>query len=185
MIILTLKRKYFKVRGEFLYRIRDFKYLDVYDEKGKKVGVVKDVAINYNKKIIDGFIISTKIFSKKNYVRIQDIVAIGESIISKKVSIYNGIRFGDIKGIDIINKNGNLLGTLDEFLINEIDFSIKCLIVSTGTFYKFVTGKKIFLLEDTILGNKNILYCGNEDICLKLMPYNFRKQVNDNGIKMQ
>lgn len=158
-----------------MYKVRDFKYLNVYNEKGKKLGIVKDVAIDYNKKVIDGFIISTKIFSKKNYVKKEDIVAMGESIISKKISTYNGIKFGDIKGIEIINKNGILLGTLDEFLINERDFSIKCLIASTGSFCKFITGKKLFLLENTILGDKNILCYEREDINFKLMPYKFRK----------
>ena len=109
----------------------------------------------------------------------EDIVAIGSSIITKAVSTYNGLKFSDIKGMDIINKKGEVIGVVDELLIDDRDFSIKGLIASTGIFHKFVYGKRIFLLNDTILGDNNILYYGEQEVIFKSMPHKFWKQVNE------
>ena len=163
----------------FLYKLKDFKYLDTYNCNGKKLGTINDIAINYFDKSIKGFIISCKIFSKKNYVPKEDIVAIGSSIITKAVSTYNGLKFSDIKGMDIINKKGEVIGVVDELLIDDRDFSIKGLIASTGTFHKFVYGNRIFLLNDTILGDNNVLYYGEQEVIFKSMPHKFWKQVNE------
>lgn len=162
-----------------MYRLKDFKYLDIYNCNGKKLGSINDVAINYSNKNIEGFIISHKFLTKKNYVSKKDIVAIGSSVITKDISIYEGLKFSDIKGRDIIDKKGEILGVLDDIFIDEENFSIKGLIASTGVFHKFIYGKRIFLLEETILGNKNILYYGNEEVALKSMPHKFWKQVNE------
>ena len=161
-----------------MYRLRDFKYLNIYNCNGKKIGSINDIAINYSNKTIEGFIISHRFLSKKNYISKKDIVAIGGSIVTKDTSIYNGLKFSHIKGMDIIDKKGEMIGVLDELLVDEEDFSIKGLIASTGVFHKFIYGKRIFLLDETILGENNILYHGNGEICLKSMPHKFWKQVN-------
>ncbi len=165
-----------------MYKLKDFRYLDVYNCNGKRLGSINDIAINYYNKSIEGFVISSKIFSKKNYVAKKDIVAIGSSIITKGISTYEGLKFSDIKGMDIINTNGETIAVLDELLIDEKDFSIKGLIASTGIFHKFVYGKRIFLLEETILGDNNILYYGNQEVTFKSMPHKLWRQVNDNEI---
>ncbi|MDO4534809.1 MAG: PRC-barrel domain-containing protein [Clostridium perfringens] len=160
-----------------MYRLKDFKYLDIYNCNGKKLGSVNDVAINYSGKSIEGFVISAKFLSKKNYISKKNIVAIGSSIIAKDMSIYRGLKFSNIKGMEIIDKRGDMLGVVDDIFINEDDFSIKGLMASTGVFHKFIHGKRIFLLEETILGDNNILYYGNEEISLRSMPHKFWKQV--------
>lgn len=162
-----------------MYKLKDFRYLDIYNCNGKKLGTINDIAINYFNKSIEGFVMSSKIFSKKNYVGKEDIVAIGSSVITKAISTYNGLKFSDIKGMDIINRKGETIGVLDELLIDEGDFSIKGLIASTGIFHKFVYGKRIFLLDETILGDNNILYYGNQEVTFKSMPHKFWRQVNE------
>ncbi len=162
-----------------MYRLKDFKYLDIYNCNGKKLGSINDVAINYSNKSIEGFITSAKFLSKKNYISKENIVAIGSSIIAKDMSIYKGLRFSNIRGMEIIDKRGDMLGVVDDIFINENDFSIKGLMASTGVFHKFIHGKRIFLLEETILGDNNILYYGSEEISLKSMPHKFWKQVNE------
>ena len=49
-----------------MYRIRDLIGLKVFDSNGKKVGVVCDLAIDYFNGKVMGFIITKKLFSKRD-----------------------------------------------------------------------------------------------------------------------
>lgn len=160
-----------------MYRFKDLKYLDIYDCSGKKVGSVEDIAIDYYEKKVKGFIISSKVFSKKNYIPIENVLTISDSIIVEKLSTYEGLIFGHIKGLDIMNKGGDMIGIVEEVLISRDDFSLKGLVTATGLFDKFIKGKTILLIGETILGEDSILYFGNINITLKSIPHNFLRQV--------
>lgn len=160
-----------------MYRFKDLKFLDIYDCYGKKVGCVEDIAIDYYEKRLKGFIISSKFFSKKNYIPIENVLTISDSIIVNKISTYDGLVFGSIKGFDIINKGGEMIGVVEELIISRTDFSLKGLVTATGLFEKFIKGKTILLIGETILGENSILYFGNINITLKSIPHNFLRQV--------
>lgn len=52
----------------------------------------------------------------------------------------------------------------------------KGLVVSTGFLDKILKGKHVILIKETILGEHNILFYGNENLCLKSVPHNFLKR---------
>lgn len=160
-----------------MYRFKDLKFLDIYDCDGKKIGCVEDIAIDYYEKRVKGFIISSKVFSKKNYIPVENVLTISDSIIVNKLSSYEGLVFGDIKGFDIMNKGGEMIGVVEEVIIARNDFTLKGLVTATGLFDKFIKGKTILLIGETILGEDSILYFGNINITLKSVPHNFLRQV--------
>lgn len=154
-----------------MYRVKDFKFLDVYSTNGKKYGEVEDIAIDYYRGKVIGLKLSKGVFSKKDFVGSEDIIAIGESIVANDIRSYKTLNFNDIKGMDIIDEMSNkMIGVVDELLV-DTDFEIKALIISKGFFDKFVNGKGLLLLKETILGEENILYKGNNKITFKSMPH--------------
>lgn len=164
-----------------MYRVKDLKHLDIYDCLGRKLGSTEDVVIDYYEKKVKGFITTTRLFSKKNYVALENILTISNSIVTKRITLFNGITFNEIRNFDIINKNGDMIGIIEDLIINEEDFSIRGIIIAEGLFQKFLNGKKILLIEDTILGENSILYFGSMDITLKSLPHNFFKKVKNYG----
>lgn len=160
-----------------MYRIKNLKNLEVFDKEGKKLGEVQDLAIDYFEKKVLGFIVTKKLFSSKNFIALEDIVILGNNIIAEKISFYSGLTFEEIKEFDLLDKEGMLLGNLEELLISK-DFKIKALIVSKGIFLKFIQGKEIILIDKTILGKRNILYYGEETINLKSLPHSIWRNNN-------
>lgn len=154
-----------------MIRSKEFLLKNVYDIKGKKLGVVEDVYIDFFKGIIIGLKISTHaFFSKKNCVFIDDIISIDKEILVKELKEGTGLRLQEVKGMDIIDLNGNLKGVVEDCIIDEVGLTIKGLVVSTGLIERLLKGKEVILINECILGEDYVLYVGNKNVTLKSMP---------------
>ncbi|PWX17398.1 photosystem reaction center subunit H, partial [Clostridium perfringens] len=111
-----------------MYRIRDLIGLKVFDSNGKKVGVVCDLAIDYFNGKVMGFIITKKLFSKRDYVDLTNVISLSDTIMTEGVHVHRGLKFSEIKNFDLINKDGHMIGILEDILI-DYDFYIRGLIV--------------------------------------------------------
>lgn len=159
-----------------IYRIKDFMFMDVYNANGKCIGSVKDLSLNYYDEKVVGFVISPKGFSKKNYLPVENILSINGDLVVKHVIENKTLEFFQIKTMDILDKKGHMIGVVEDILVELESFSIKGLVVSTGFIDKILKGKHVILIKETILGEHNILFYGNEKLCLKSVPHNFIKR---------
>lgn len=154
-----------------MYRSRDFFMKKIFDLKGDKLGMVKDLFINYNIGKVEGFKISNYSFmNKKNYISVDDIVDINNQIIVKKAKKGDGLSLSDIKNMDVIDTEGNLKGTVEDVLIDIKTYEIKALVVYSGMIDKFIKGKEIILINRTILGEDYILFMENKSISMVNIP---------------
>ena len=155
-----------------MFKWRDFYLMKVYNSKNKYIGVVEDISIDFNKGIIEGFTISpASIIKKHTFVSRDAIVSIDKVLRVRETSKFKGLKFKEIKFIDIINENKKLIGVLEDLIIDKENFSIKGFI-SSGIFDKMFKGKEIITLKHCVLYDNYILYNGNERIKLKTLPHN-------------
>lgn len=160
-----------------MFRTRDFYLKKVYSVDGKKIGVIEDLYIDFYFGKIVGFEISNHaLFSKKNYVGIEEIINIGEDMIISNINKGTGLKFKDIKDMDIIDTSGNIKGVLEDIIIDRQDYSIKGVVITSGLLDKMIKGKEIILINRCILGEEYILYTGSDGIMFKSMPHNMEKQ---------
>lgn len=142
-----------------MYKIKDFLYMNVYSFDGKKYGFIKDVIIDLNRKVVNGFEISvSKMGNKKSVVLSEDIIAFSEDMITTRISTGNYFSFSQIRGIDTLDINGNILGMVSDIIFDIKDFHISAIIISTGIFKDISSGRKILIPELTILGDENLIY---------------------------
>ena len=154
-----------------MIKSKDFYLVKVYDTKGKYLGTVEDIYINFYEEKMEGFAVSNFFkFSKKNFVKKEDIISMEEVIIARNLSFKIGIPFKSIKDMDIKDNKNVMKGVLEELIIEKEDFSIKGLTMSSGIFDKMFKGKEILLLKNCILGEDFILYKGSQEVSLKSMP---------------
>ena len=72
-----------------MLKSKDFYLLKVYDIRGKYLGVVDDMYIDFNKGKVVGFFVSNYLlFSKKNFVRSSDIISLEEVMIVKELKTW-------------------------------------------------------------------------------------------------
>lgn len=156
-----------------MFKWRDFYLMKVYDSKNKYIGVIEDISIDLNKGIIEGFEISpASIMKKHTFVLSDSIISIDKVMKVKELSKSTGIKFKNIKFIDILNENNTLIGVLEDLIIDKESFSIKGFIISSGIFDKMFKGKEIITLKNCKFYDDYILYNGNERIKLKTLPHN-------------
>lgn len=156
-----------------MFKWRDFYLMKVYDSKNKYIGVIEDISIDFSKGIIEGFTISpASIIKRHTFVLREDIVSIDNVMKITSTSKFRGLKFKDIKFLDVINEEKKLIGVLEDLIISKDDFTIKGLIISSGIFDKMFKGKEIITLKNSILDKEKILYKGNEGIKLKTLPHN-------------
>lgn len=164
-----------------MFKTRDFYFKKVYDIKGKKIGIIEDIYIDFYLGRIVGFKVSSSIlFSKNNYVDMEEIIDIGEDVLINSIRKGKGLAFKELKYMEVIDKSGNIKGVLEDIIIDERDYSIKAIVISSGLIDKMIKGKEIILINKCILGEKHILYIGNDDVLFKSMPHNME---NYNAIK--
>ena len=156
-----------------MFKTRDFYFKKVYDIKGKKIGIIEDLYIDFYLGKVVGFKVSNSmLFSKKNYVDMQDIIDIGEDVIINSIRKGEGLTFKEIKYMEIVDTLSNIKGVLEDIVIDIQDYSIKAIVISSGLIDKMIKGKQIILLNRCILGEKYILYTGNEGVLFKSLPHN-------------
>lgn len=142
-----------------MYRAKDFYMMEVKDIQGKKLGFIKDIDINFNEGRLVGFILSSyNIFQREVKVLIGDIVIFNDIMIVKKISRKKTLELNSIKGMDVIDKNNNILGMVEDIIFDGFDFKIQGLIISSGIVKDFISGKRILLLKNLILGDSSILW---------------------------
>lgn len=164
-----------------MFKTRDFYLKKVYSVEGKKIGVIEDLYIDFYYGKVIGFEVSNHaLFSKKNYVSIEEIIDIADDMIISSINRGTGLKFKEIKDMDIIDTLGNVKGVLEDLIIDTQDYSIKGVVITSGLVDKMIKGKEIILINRCILGEKYILYTGNDGILFKSMPHNMEKQ---NAIK--
>jgi uncharacterized protein YrrD len=161
------------MEGEKMFKTRDFYFKKVYNLKGKKVGIIEDLYIDFFLGKVVGFKVSnSSFFSKSNYVDMQEIIDIGEDVIINSIRKGTGLTFKELKYMEIIDKLSNVKGVLEDIIIDIKDYSIKAIVISSGLIDKMIKGKQIILLNRCILGEKYILYTGDQGISFKSMPHN-------------
>ncbi|SFC71361.1 PRC-barrel domain-containing protein [Clostridium uliginosum] len=156
-----------------MFKTRDFYLKKVYDITGKKIGVIQDIYIDFYCEKVVGFEVSNfLLFSKKNYLAIEDVIDIGKDIVASKTKQGDGLRFKQIKDMDIIDTFSVVKGVVEDLLIDVKDYSIKAIVVTSGLIDKMIRGKEIILLNECILGESYVLYTGRKDVSFKSMPHN-------------
>ena len=159
-----------------MFKTRDFYFKKVYNIKGKKIGIIEDLYIDFYQGKVVGFKVSNSIlFSKKNYLDMQDIIDIGEDVIVSSIRQGEGLTFKEIKYMEVIDTLSNIKGVLEDIIIDIQDYSIKAIVISSGLIDKMIKGKQIIILNRCILGEEYILYTGNEGISFKSMPHNMEQ----------
>lgn len=158
--------------GIFMYRSKDFYLKGVYDLRGKKLGIVKDVYIDFYKREVKGIKVANySLLSKKNYVCIEGIINFDEDIIVETLVEGDGLRLSEVMGLEVIDKLGSTKGVVEDILIDEESYEIKGLIVSSGIIEKMIRGKEVILINRSILGEDCILYLGEIGVVVKNIPH--------------
>ncbi|MBE6052542.1 MAG: photosystem reaction center subunit H [Clostridium sartagoforme] len=154
-----------------MLKTKDFYLLKVFDIRGKYLGLIDDIYIDFNNGTIKGFLISNYLlFSKRNFIRTQDIISIEDVMIIKALNRKEGIPFKSIKDIDVKDKNNVIKGILEDLVIEKEDLAIKGLIISSGIFDRIIKGKEILLIKECILGEDFILYYGSNEVKFQSVP---------------
>ena len=95
-------------------------------------------------------------------------------MVVKKVEKGKHLCLHSFINMDVIDKCKNIFGVVEDITFTGDTFEIKGVIVSSGFFTNLLRGKRIMLISELILGEKNILYfpC-NKEYSFKSMPHNF------------
>jgi len=157
----------------FLYRTRDFILKDVVNLSGSLLGFISDIILNFSDKIVQGFVVTpNNLFKKSLNVFLEDVVSFASIVVVTDTNRKKLLQFSDIKGMNVVNRNGYLIGIVEDILFDKSTFSIKAIILSIGFINNFIDGKKILLIDDLILGEKNLLYRGeSENLRFSNSPY--------------
>jgi uncharacterized protein YrrD len=157
-------------RGDInVYRTKDFSLMDVINVNGKRLGFINDLLIDFSCRKLIGFSIASYSFLKKTLnVCIEDVLSFNSVMVITSTSTGNFLEFKNIKGMDVRDGKGNILGMVEDIIFDEIHFSISGILVSTGFITDFLSGKKVILIKDILVGEENLLYNGkneNFDFC--------------------
>lgn len=155
-----------------MLKTKDFYLKKVYSMKGKYLGVIQDVSIDFAKAVIVGFTVSNySIFNKKNFLIIEDVICIDDVIVCKGLTSKKGVPFKCLKYIEVIDVDGKPIGVLEDLVIKDDSINIKGLVISSGIFDKIIKGKEIILPGDCVLGEKFMLYSGCNKIKFRSLPH--------------
>lgn len=156
-----------------MLKSKDFILKNAEKITGKKIGFIHDILLNVNKHEIIGFsLISKKLFSKNVYVLKENIIYFGDKLIFTEFEKGDFLKLSDIKGFEVIDLEGNIIGVLEDILVSEEGLRIIGVVVSTGLIENFIEGKKIFLLDEIILGEKSIfMFNSNKDFNFYTKPH--------------
>ncbi len=157
--------------GEFMWKYKDILFKKVLDVKGKKIGVVKDILLDFSKAEVTGFKLSSySLLAKDINISVKDIIYINERIIVRDVWDDDFLEFNNIRHLEVIDKEGNIIGVLEDMIIDPEDYSIKAMVICEGFFYKLFKHKKIISPRQLILGEHNIILCKVQGVDFKNIP---------------
>jgi uncharacterized protein YrrD len=140
-----------------MYRYKDFFMMDVKNVYRKRLGFIKDILLDFNLKKVIGFQISSNsLFSKNDIVFSEDIISFDKYMVVKNSAKDSGLMFRNIKNMEIVDLEGNIVGMFEDVIIDEL-LRIKAIMISLGVVRNIIEGKKIVLAKDIIIGEKSIL----------------------------
>jgi len=162
-----------------MLRSKDFLLMDVQDIKGKKIGYIKDLLVDFNGGQVEGFVISTyKLFQGDLCVLTEDIISFNKTMIARKCVKDKKFELKHLKSMDVLNRYGNIIGMVEDILFDCNSFKIKGVLVSTGFIRNFVMGKKIILINRLILGEENLWCYGDcNRLSLVSIPHKLTMEV--------
>lgn len=162
-----------------MFRTKDLILMEVIDIEGNKIGYIKDLIIDFYKKEIKGVVIfSYKLFKGNLKVLKEDIISFNIGMVIRKTTEDNSLQFKDIKNMDTINTQGEIIGIIEDILFDEFTFNIKSILVSSGLIKNFLNGKMVLLIDNVILGEENLLYYGeNSKVNLVSVPHKLFTEV--------
>lgn len=159
-----------------MYRIKDFFYKTVYDIKGKQLGSVRDICIDFYKGKVNGLLIGGEIFkSKKNYIPVDSVINVDDDILVESCIHGEGLNISDILGMEVIDRCGTIKGVVEDILISEDDYYIKGIIISAGIIDKLIYGREVILINKSVLGEDYILYLGDPNLIVKNIPHEMNR----------
>jgi|GEM_PF-5379512 len=161
-------------------RWKDFKHLDIYNFRHKKIGFSKDIVVDFYKwKIVGISISNSSFFSKKNgFLRNKILDADFErgKITIKDIEVLYGDTFSKIKGIEIVDNSECIVGILDDLFIDD-NFRIKAILISCGIIMNFIEGKRVALTEDLKYTSKYIKLNKSIEETLISMPHGISREI--------
>lgn len=154
-----------------MFRSKDFYLKNIYNLKGNRMGRTKDIFIDFSRGQVVGIKVSNfTLKGKKNYLDVKKIMSFDEDILVTELENKEGLKFSDIKNMEVIDKAGNVRGELEDLIIDDKTFKITGLIISGGIIDKIIKGKEIILINQSILGEDYILYLGDDTVVVKNLP---------------
>ncbi|MBU3195713.1 PRC-barrel domain-containing protein [Clostridium algidicarnis] len=154
-----------------MWRYKDIILKKVIDKDGKNMGEVKDILINFSKAKVTGFKVSSpSLMAKDINISIKDIIYINERIIAGGKCKDRFLEFNSIRHLEVIDKDDNIVGFLEDIIIDPEDYTIKAMVICEGFLYKLFSQKKIVSLRNLILGEDNIIICEREGIEFMNLP---------------
>ena len=160
-----------------MLKSKDFYLKNIYSNEGRKIGVVEDIYMDfYHGKIVGFKSSATGIFSRSNYIDINDVIDIGEDVIVYEGKKGSGLGLKAIKNMKIIDSNGSIKGVLEDIIIEDYSYTIKGIVISSGLIDRLVKGKEVLLIDECILGDQYILYTGKNNVLFKTMPHNMEEK---------
>lgn len=155
-----------------MLRSKDFYFKGIFNVKGKKLGVVKDIFIDFFTGKITGLLVTNySFFSKKNYVSVKDIISMDKDIVITELRECQGLLLSDIKDMEVRDKNNGVKGVVEDIIIEATDFNIKGIILNSGFIQNIISGKEILLINTCVLGEEYILHLGETGIVMKTIPH--------------
>lgn len=154
-----------------MHRKYNFMSMEIYNLKGKKNGVVCDISLDFREMSICGFHVESSIpFKNKAFISKNDVVYYSDDLIAKKFTKVFGIAYSSIENMDIYNLEGEILGIVNDIIVDE-DLKLIAVIISSGFLKDIFDGRRILLVKDLIVGDENIVYHGREKIQFKNLAH--------------
>lgn len=156
-----------------MYRSKDFTLMDVINVNGKKLGFINDLLVDFYIKKIIGFSIAPYGLLKKTLnVLIEDVVSFNSVMVITKTTSGDFLQFKSIKDMDVRDEKGNILGMVEDIIFDKMSFKISSLVVSMGFITNFLSGKKIILIKDILIGEESLLFNGrSENLSFCSLPH--------------
>lgn len=165
-------------------KTRDYIYMDVVDIKGKKMGYIKDILINFNQRKIVGFKVEPyKIIGKGFNILKEHIIYYNKEVVIDNYIKDNYLEFSSIKNMYVYDISSNFLGSVYELIFDEQNYDIIALCLKFSNIFIGFKERKIVLVKDLILGEKNIIYI-NSSKCIEFncspkfsMGFDFKEKI--------
>ncbi|OPJ63619.1 PRC-barrel domain-containing protein [Clostridium oryzae] len=150
-----------------LYKSRNFMNMTVMNVRGKKLGYINDILLSFDQNKVTGFSVNPSGFmlAKVKRFSAKDIVYYNRRIVINIDEDPNGIYLSSIKKMEIIDREGNILGIIEDIIFDD-KFDVRALIISPGIINKIIVGKRIITTSRIIIGDKNVIYYGKDSYCL-------------------